>query len=132
MFLTAPAVNFKGGDLIIGLGFALLFTNEAALNWKLNRSLDKTLANFSYSLYVIHMPVLVFMVFLFFQMGVTGLDGHFLSWTGLGLFLAASGVELSVAYLFGHCFERKTDDMKRMLARKMLPRRGVREQTEPV
>jgi peptidoglycan/LPS O-acetylase OafA/YrhL len=128
--LTHPATHLKIDDLLTGLGFALLITNPKVLSWRLNRAWDKILADFSYSLYVVHMPVLLFLVFLFYQMGWIGLGGLFLSWSGLGLFLAASGVEVAIAYLFGRTFERRTDDLKRSLA--AFPRRTVLEHIRPV
>jgi peptidoglycan/LPS O-acetylase OafA/YrhL len=126
-FLGHPAMHLKIDDLFIGLGVALLFVNPKVLNWRLHRSMDKALADFSYSLYVVHMPVLVFMVFLFFQMGVIGLEGLVLSWTGLSLFLAASAVEIAIAFSFGRVFERRTDDLKRSLAARLAPRRAAYE-----
>lgn len=103
-------------DPLVGIGFALFLTSPRALNLRLHRSLDKKLTGFSYSLYVTHEPVLVFTAFLLVQFGAMNLQGFVLSWTGLACFLTASLAALTVGYIFGQIFERRTDNLKQYLS----------------
>jgi peptidoglycan/LPS O-acetylase OafA/YrhL len=114
-FLGSYEIPRRVADLLIGLGFAVFLTSPHALALSLGRSLDRKLADFSYSLYVTHEPVLLFAVLIFVELGIMSLDGFLLSWTGLACFLATFAATLAVGYGFGRIFESRTGQLRKFL-----------------
>jgi peptidoglycan/LPS O-acetylase OafA/YrhL len=120
--LTALGIPPRIGGSLMGICFALFLTSPRALSLSLSRTLDKKLADFSYSLYVTHEPVLIFAVLVFFKLKIIGLQGLTLSFAGLAVFLTATSATLIIGYIFGRLFESRTDQLKRYMLR-VLPLR---------
>ncbi|ACB95769.1 acyltransferase family protein [Beijerinckia indica] len=118
-FLASPIYSHRVTDPILGLGFAAFLTLPNVLRLSFNPAFDRGMANWSYSLYVIHEPVLLFVLFLFGQQALFDVAGLPLSWLGGGIFLAASGSALAVALLFGRLFEDRTDAFRLWLMRRL-------------
>ena len=117
-FLASPIINQRITDPAIGLGFGLFLTNKSQLGASLNRAMDHALAGFSYSLYIIHLPLMVFMMMLFVRAGITTPDRLDFGMRGVGIWLALIAVGGGAGYLFGLAFEKRTDDLRRFLLRR--------------
>lgn len=113
-------------DLVVGFGFSVLCiviacwssvqVPPARLSW---RSLGRMTSEFSYSLYLVHFPVLVFLsvsVLPALQMN-TGAIGY-------AVYFGAMALLVGSGFLFWLAFERKTSSIRRFILAKM-PRFGL-------
>jgi peptidoglycan/LPS O-acetylase OafA/YrhL len=120
-FLATPFADPRIVDPAEGLGMALLLAWPPVMNARLGLTLDRRLADISYSLYVVHMPVLTFVVFCLWRAGATPLARLPFGAAGLACWLGICLAALMVASLFSVVFERRTDALKRRLLRLSAP-----------
>lgn len=108
-------------DLCLGIGvfFVLLFIHQRQLDLKLPRLRRASifLSEISFSLYVIHMPLV-------FLMGGLLLDGQKIQhrWWGYGSLLAGSAAMVLAAWAFWSVFERNTPKVKAWMLHALQPR----------
>lgn len=100
---------------LFGIGMAILLQNATVLRMNLGRRSDKLLADFSYSLYISHVPIAVFCVFLATTYRGMPTSGYPTLMQGAGLFALTMLVAFSVAWLFGICFEQRTAQVREFL-----------------
>jgi len=110
-----PFANIKASIALEGLGFILLFAWPAAMQYRLNLKLDKILADLSYSLYVVHMPILTIIAFALWQEGLMPLSRFSSFGPGLAAWALMVTVCTGAAWLFSILFERRTDALKARL-----------------
>lgn len=103
-----------GTDLMVGLGTVLAIASRRLLAWCPLRTPVRIGADFSYSLYLIHVPVTVFL---------GGIIEHFgwpstLVGPGVPAYAAFAGfvlAALAAAFVFAQVTERHTDRLRRLL-----------------
>jgi peptidoglycan/LPS O-acetylase OafA/YrhL len=115
-----PAAFKDLGLLVFGAALASAFADTNALRISLFPALDRALAGFSYSLYIVHVPVLMFGTFLLMRAGILRSEGLAPSLAGLAPLLGLLAVSGFVAWLFGQLFERHTPAVKSWVLRKTL------------
>jgi peptidoglycan/LPS O-acetylase OafA/YrhL len=118
-YVVSPVVNQRITDPIIGIGFALFLCNTDLLYASLNRSGDRMLAGFSFSLYIVHLPIMAFLMMLFVQAGLTSTAGLEVGAKGVLIWMTLMVFSILIAWFFGHTFERRTDDFRRFLLSKL-------------
>lgn len=101
-------------DLAVGLGTALAIANARLLTWCPLQRPVRIGADFSYSLYLIHVPVTVFAGALLERFGWPAalVQPGFAAYAA---FAALVGVALVAAFLFAQATERHTDRVRRIL-----------------
>jgi peptidoglycan/LPS O-acetylase OafA/YrhL len=119
-------VPIYGTDLIVGLGTALAVANKRLLRWGLFGRPIRIAADFSYSLYLIHIPVTVFL---------GGVIEHF-GWPSrlvapgvpaYAVFAGLVAASLVLAALYAQATERHTSRVRQLL----LGRRSLKTVTVP-
>jgi peptidoglycan/LPS O-acetylase OafA/YrhL len=117
---TVPNVPLKWSDLPLGLTFAWLLALLKCRSYRfLNNSekVNQALSNFSYSLYVIHYPLILLYVSLFTTLGhVAGIkQGLVPDAAGVTVYgLTAASILLS-AFIFSRIFEARTGAVRRWI-----------------
>lgn len=116
-----PNVPLKWTDLPLGLAFAWLLAlmkRRSYRVWNSSENFNQLFSNFSYSLYVIHYPLILCFVSLFAMLlgrlahAKQGLvpDG-----TGMAIYALAAASTLFSAYIFSRIFEARTGAARRWL-----------------
>lgn len=108
-------------DYVVALGFAWLLASmrRVDLGWlKRSASANRFMADFSYSLYLIHFPVMLFVLALLYATGqfpgiATGYQANSLQ--GVGVYVAAIGIIYLSAFAFSLVTERRTAGFRRHL-----------------
>lgn len=119
--LAAPFVNAKLSIVMIGFGFAAFLSLFPKAERGIDGRADKLLAGFSYSFYVVHLPILAFLTLVFVKAGLIvpgGVAVGVVGWACLAVMMTAA---VAVAYVFGRLFEDNTDRVRRRL-RALQPR----------
>jgi peptidoglycan/LPS O-acetylase OafA/YrhL len=103
-------------DSLISVALAIILCNpEITFGPRFLSRLSEKMAGFSYSLYVVHFPLLVFMVALLSHGGV--MVGRLApSALAVGLFLACLTLAYAFAWLFSLATERQTSKLRRLLS----------------
>jgi peptidoglycan/LPS O-acetylase OafA/YrhL len=115
-----PNVPLKWTDLPVGLAFAwlvALMKRRSYRIWNSSEKFNQSLSNFSYSLYVIHYPLLLCFVSLYTTLGdVTEVKRGLLpDGVGLAVYgLVAASTVLS-AFIFSRIFEARTGAARRWI-----------------
>lgn len=95
-------------QFLIGIGFALLLVALGQFNRRLpNHSASQLLADFSYSVYLMNLPVLIFVISVAYTVFGAGIRMTF-SVVGLAWFFAVFFVVILVSWLISLFTERKT------------------------
>lgn len=127
-FLLALVAKVHGhapwSELLLGISFALLLSNERVLSWRLHERLDKKLADCSYSLYVTHMPCAALVTFLYWQASRLPPSGVTFGMSFLVMWGTIIAVALGVALMFERLFERNTAALRDVIANRKASRRG--------
>jgi peptidoglycan/LPS O-acetylase OafA/YrhL len=123
--LLSVGASFVAGKVLapmlfvsFGAGLAIFLQNHAVMRCNLGPRMDKWLADMSYSLYITHVPVAVFCVFLATRYAGMQTEGYPLL-NGLPLFLGIVLITFSTAWLFSVAFERRTPQLRRFLRSKV-------------
>lgn len=121
-FLIAPIIGYRLADPFIGFGFAFFLSAYSATERGFHPRFDRFLADRSYSLYVIHLPIAAFLWLILNRAGI-------LAWGGVPAGPAAWGANLlilavvaTVVSLFHWLFESNTAWLRNLL----LTRAGLR------
>lgn len=114
-FIATDILNTGLSLFVIGIAFAALLTQRRFLRLSLNPRIDKTLADCSYSLYVTHMPVVAFLIFLSWRANLLPTSGLPFGVRFLALFSIIVGLALAVALAFERLFERNTARLRKAL-----------------
>jgi peptidoglycan/LPS O-acetylase OafA/YrhL len=115
-----PNIPLKWSDLAVGLAFAWLLAlmkRRSYRLWNASEKFHQSLSNFSYSLYVIHYPLLLLFVSMFAALGSIAQVKQGLVPDGIGLAIyAATAVStfLSV-FVFSRVFEARTGAVRRWI-----------------
>lgn len=107
-------VPIYGTDLMVGLGAGLAIANRRLLSWCPLRGPVRTGADFSYSLYLVHVPVAVLAGGILERFGGPSVlvpPGP----VAYAVFAALLGAALATAFLFSLVTERHTDRLRRLL-----------------
>jgi peptidoglycan/LPS O-acetylase OafA/YrhL len=115
-FVAEFKINYRFADAIIGLGAISFLACFPRGERGLDRGLDATLAGGSYSLYVIHLPLVAFLSMVFNERGLLLPGGAPLGMTGLGMFAAMTVVTLAFVVVFHRAFEANTDHLRAWLS----------------
>lgn len=141
--IAGPALALLAGLLLLrryadavlepgeGLRFAMqygicLATGLVLLGWRQNpprwavsmAGFNKAMADFSYSLYLTHFPVIILLIAILGKLtGAAGFAGGFPPTAPLALasYVAAVMIALGLAYLFAQCTERQTGKVRAWL-----------------
>jgi len=95
-------------SVVFGLSLAIPLQHQATLRATLWPQVDRFLANMSYSLYITHVPVAVFCVFIATHYMTMPFGGYPDLVRGLPVFLATAVMMFLVAWSFSVVFERRT------------------------
>jgi peptidoglycan/LPS O-acetylase OafA/YrhL len=106
----SPIVNFA-----LGCGFAVYLTRFDKRERGISRTSDHKLAGFSYSLYVTHLPLMVFLAFLANRFAIFPTTGLPFGLVSVCLIASALVIALLVAWLFGRLFEDRTEAARSIL-----------------
>jgi peptidoglycan/LPS O-acetylase OafA/YrhL len=103
-------------DILIGLSLAIgLSRAKLGTSWPMLRGVNAWLAGFSYSLYVTHFPVVVFLHAVLVGFGV--IEGRLMpGWTAFGLFFACGALIYAAAWAFSLATERQTYRLRVLLS----------------
>jgi peptidoglycan/LPS O-acetylase OafA/YrhL len=115
-----PHAPFKLSDLAVGLSFAWLLAlmkRRSYRAWNRSERFHQSLSNFSYSLYVIHYPLLIMFVSLYATLGHVGQikQGLAPDRVGLTIYALAAGSAFLSAFIFSRVFEARTGAARRWL-----------------
>ena len=103
-------------DSVIGIALAVILANpEIASGPRFLSRFSETMAGFSYSLYVVHFPLLVFMVALLTQSGLM-VRRLVPSAMAVGLFFTCLAFAYGFAWAFSLVTERQTPKLRRLLS----------------
>ena len=99
-------------DILLGLSLAIVLGRaNLDIPWPAFRSINAWLAGFSYSLYVTHFPLLVFLRALLIRLGA--IDGRLMpGWSAFALFIVCGTAVYAVAIMFAHETEHRTDSLR--------------------
>ena len=103
--------------LLVGVGFACYLARFERGERGISEQRDRALADISYSLYVTHFPVLIFLTFIANRVGLLPVSGLAPGPLPLALLLAYLVAAFATAWLFGWLFERRTDLLRAYLSR---------------
>jgi peptidoglycan/LPS O-acetylase OafA/YrhL len=121
---NVPNVPLKWSDLPLGLAFAWLLAvmkRRSYRAWKGSETFNQALSNFSYSLYVIHYPLLLLFVSLFTIIGHVSQVrlGLVPDRVGMTVYVLAAGSTFVSAFVFSRIFEARTGAARRWLKARM-------------
>jgi peptidoglycan/LPS O-acetylase OafA/YrhL len=102
-------------DPIIATAFAIVISRHDVLQRSMGREMDHRFAGFSYSFYIVHVPVILFLIFICVRLGWLPLQGLDFSTKGVALMAAIFSLATLVAYLFGRAFESRTHVARALL-----------------
>jgi peptidoglycan/LPS O-acetylase OafA/YrhL len=104
--------------VVIGLsGFVVLAAGSAAER-PAGRTIDPSLARFSYSLYVTHLQIMTLLAAILFRLGLLPRTGIVSPATVIALALALLTIAIAVACGFATLFEDRTAELARRLSRR--------------
>lgn len=113
--LLTPYLQFRVAEFLVTSGLALYLSRFDAPERNVATPWDRPLANFSYSLYLVHLPIMVFLTFVANRLGMLPPQGLHIGMTSLTMILGGLVPAFAVAYLFGRMFEARTDRLRRWL-----------------
>ncbi len=88
------------------------------------------MAGYSYSLYVVHFPLMVLMVAVLFRAGVIG--GRLAPGaTAFSLLVTCLAIAYGAAWLFSLATERQTGNLRRLISGQLIRWEGIGAATEP-
>ncbi len=114
-------VPFKISDIPVGLTFAWLLAvmkRRSYRSWTVTEKLNQALSNFSYSLYVIHFPTMLFFLALFTGLAgrvATIKQGSMPDTPALIVYGATAASTFLFAFLFSQLFEARTGAVRRWM-----------------
>jgi len=103
-------------QLFVTVGLATYLSRFVRSENSKGTSFDRSLAGFSYSLYVVHVPILVFCAFQFNRLAQLPQDGLPVWAVAVELILACLFLVYAFSYLFSQAFEQRTDRMRKWLS----------------
>jgi peptidoglycan/LPS O-acetylase OafA/YrhL len=103
-------------QLLVTAGLATYLSRFVQSENSAATALDSSLAGFSYSLYIIHVPILVFCAFVFNRMAWLPKIGLPVGTEAIELIVACLLLVLPLSYLFSRMFEVRTDRMRKWLS----------------
>lgn len=117
---AVPNVPLKWSDLPLGLAFAWLLAlmkRRSYRAWMSSEKFHQALSNFSYSLYVIHYPLLLCFVSLFATLGHVAeiKQGLAPDATGATIYVLTAASTFLSAFIFSRVFEARTGPARRWL-----------------
>jgi peptidoglycan/LPS O-acetylase OafA/YrhL len=115
-FVAEFHINYRLADAVIGLGAISFLSLFPQGERGVGRALDRRLAGASYSLYVVHLPILAFLTMLYNERGLLPAGGAPIGWTSGGMLLAAAAVVGLMTLAFHLLFEANTDRLRGWLA----------------
>lgn len=110
--LASPLADQRLTFPLIGIGFALFVACPQLLKYSLFGEWDRKLADMSYSLYIVHLPVVTFACFVLSRAGIYSTARYPLGWAGIALWIGLCALATMVAAIFGHLFEARTDELR--------------------
>jgi peptidoglycan/LPS O-acetylase OafA/YrhL len=114
-FAILPKVGYRVADALIGFGFIGFLAYFPAGERGPAPRLDKTLASASYSLYIVHLPIVAMVLLLFLRAGWLHLGGEPVGVRSLVMLAACFVAVFSVAAVFSAAFEHSTEALRRTL-----------------
>ena len=117
--LASRAQWWFGNDFLIGVAFAAAvpWLARAGTTSRLYRRSGFVLSEFSYTLYLVHFPLLAWLYFTFAAPAQLPLGGH-----ALAVMASALALVLVYAWAVWWLFERNTDRLRSLVSRKLLER----------
>ena len=117
---SIPGIPLKWSDLPLGLAFAwtlALMKRRSYRIWNGTEQFNQALSNFSYSLYVIHYPLLLCFVSLYATLGHVAQikQGLLPNAIGLAIYLLVAVSTFLSAFIFSRIFEARTGAARRWL-----------------
>jgi peptidoglycan/LPS O-acetylase OafA/YrhL len=117
---VSPFLDQRIADILIGVSFALFLVDGTAATVTRSYAIDRRLAGFSYSFYVVHLPVMVFLAGVANNLGLLPIGGVPISAVNflyVLIFIACAG---AVAFVFGEVFEGRTERLRGVLRRQYM------------
>lgn len=115
VFIASPFLDQKIAAPIEGMALAGFLSCPSNLGKFLNRDVDRSLADMSFSLYLIHMPVMTFVVFIAWSSGWFPLERFQQFRAGIMLWVFVCSLSIGVAWLFWRFFESQTGRVRGMI-----------------
>lgn len=113
--IVAVALPPSPLHILTGLGFAIYLSRFGNRERGLLPRYDRRLADFSYSLYVVHLPIMVFVTLLLNQSGIVPAQGLEATGTAAALISLLLIFSIVVGWFFGIVFEARTDEFRAWL-----------------
>lgn len=117
-FVAGLHIDYRFADLLIGAGFISFLACYPRGERGINHRLDQTMASGSYSLYVIHLPLIAFVCLMFNRAGLLPNGGAPISPLMIAMLLTAAAIVAATCCVYYWLFERNTDALRRVLLRK--------------
>jgi peptidoglycan/LPS O-acetylase OafA/YrhL len=108
--------------VVIGLAGFLVLAAGSTGERTSGRNFDKSLARFSYSLYVTHLQIMTLLAAILFRIGLLPRTGIVAPGAVIALALALLAISIAVACGFATLFEDRTNDFARWLNRRFSSR----------
>ena len=123
--LPVHDIPIKSSDVLVGLSFAWLLALMKRRSYRLLNKTEKfnqVLSDFSYSLYLIHFPVMLCLIGVF--AGIAGLEGSLKqgllpNGAGFSVYLPTAASAFLAAFAFSRLFEANTGVVRRWLKRRV-------------
>lgn len=121
------SLRFLTKDILIGFGFSLFLVSltQAQLPFALFRRAAAFIADISYSLYLIHFPVVLLIAATFYGTYQVQPDA-----LGITQFMVLLGAVLLIAVLFWWLFERHTDTVRNIVTAFVVSRKATHGESE--
>lgn len=114
-FFLTPHLPFRLAEFLVAAGLALYLSRFDPAKKNIISGWERTFADFSYSLYLVHLPVIVFLAFIANRLGLLPPEGVAVSPLSIGMILSGLAPAFALAYIFGRLFEARTEPLRRWL-----------------
>lgn len=113
--MISPLINQRISIPMIGFGFSIFLCYFPISERGISDRFDRILSNFSYSLYVTHLPILTFLVFSLYESNIIPFGGFRVTMQSTLILLLIMAPCISVAIVFGKLFESKTNYLRKFI-----------------
>ena len=114
-FFLTPLLPFRLAEFHVAAGLAVYLSRFDPGKGNTISRWERSFADFSYSLYLIHLPVIVFLAFIANRLGLLPPQGIAVSFLSIGMIFGGLAPAFALAYIFGRLFEARTDPLRRWL-----------------
>ncbi len=117
-FVVSFRINYRFADVLIGLGAASFLCLFPRGERGFKAGMDQALASGSYTLYVIHLPILAFITLFYNGVGWLPVGGAPISATSMGMYAGMAAIVGLWVVIFQRLFESRTEALRAALSPK--------------